>query len=284
MKGIWTFRADRVVLSISSAFALAFGGMLQNVQAQIYNANALGSSIQVDTTQGSGGLKQWVVGGVNQADQQWLYYRIGGSGPQLGIDQISASPSVNTSTPGQIDVTYDNGNYSAEVKYLITGSSIINETIVFNNHSGGALDLHLFDYSDFDLNTSDSGQNLGWFQKGVVIPTINSFWQTLGSMALTNSLTASSGGNNPTRYEANATAGALLFNITNSTYTLNNTASAGPGDATGALEWDLSLANGSALTISKIIALSVPEPSVLALAGMGLLGVWYKKRGLRKRI
>jgi hypothetical protein len=274
MKGLKTFCADRVVLSVSSAFLLAFG-LLENAQAQIYSANNFGSSISVNVGQGVGGLKQWMVGGVNQADQEWLYYRIGTSGPAFGIDHISAAPTVNTATPGQIDVTYDNGSYSAEVKYLITGSSLLNESIVFNNHSGSALDLHFFDYSDYDLNGSDNGQSLGWFHKGVVIPTTNSFWQTLGGIALTNTVSSSPTAN-PTRYEADATTGTLLMNITNTVnYTLNNVASAGPGDANGALEWDLSLATGSALTISELISLQVPEPSSVAIVSLGILSMWF---------
>ena len=271
MQGLKTFCAGKVAVSFS-VLVVAFAGFDSQTQAQVITFQNLNTSMAVNVTPGSAGMNSWFVDGVNQATAQWVYFRVGAAGPQHPIDFLS-SPTVAASPTNSLDVTYDNGSYSARVVYTLTGgapgsgSSQLSESIIFNNHSGANLDLHLFDYSDFDLGGIDNNQNLQWVHKGVVPPTTNSFSQTMGSLSLTSTVTASS--SNPTFYEANATGSTLSNLLSGTAYTLNNQASAF-GDVTGALEWDVTLANNGALTISKVVNLQVPEPSVAALLGLGL--------------
>jgi hypothetical protein len=271
MQGLKTFCAGKVAVSLSLLVA-AFGNLLSPVQAQVVTFQNLNSSMTVNVTQGLGGMTSWSVDGVNQAAAQWVYFGIG-SGPQHPIDFLSATPTIAASPTNSLDVTYDNGSISARVKYTLTGGasgsgiSQFGETIAFNNHSGTNLTLHLFDYSEFDLGgASDNNQNLQWVNTPPLAST-NRFWQAVGSLSLTNTFTSVP---NPTRYEANIDGSTLASLLSGSAYTLNNQASAF-GDVTGALEWDVTLANGAGLTISKVVNLQVPEPSVAALLGLGLL-------------
>jgi hypothetical protein len=271
MQGLKTFCAGKVAVSLSLLVA-AFGNLVSPVQAQVVTFQNLNSSMTVNVTQGSGGMTSWSVDGVNQVAAQWVYFGIG-SGPQHPIDSISATPTLTPTLTNSVDVTYDNGSISARVKYTVTGAapgsglSQFGETIAFNNHSGTNLTLHLFDYSEFDLGgASDNNQNLQ-FVNTPPFSSTNSFRQSLGSLSLTNTVTSVP---NPTRYEANIDGSTLASLLSGSAYTLNNQASAS-GDVTGALEWDVTLANNGSLTISKVVNLQVPEPSVVALLGLGLL-------------
>jgi hypothetical protein len=66
--------------------------------------------------------------------------------------------------------------------------------------------------------------------------------------------------------------------------TLNDVATAGPGDATWALQWDFNLAAvgiGSSVQISKDKRLElqvIPEPSVLGLLSLGLAAAAFRHR------
>ena len=66
-------------------------------------------------------------------------------------------------------------------------------------------------------------------------------------------------------------------------YTLNDNASAGPGDVTWAFEWNVNLAAGATFNITKDKGLSidlVPEPSSLAFIAMGIsaLGLSLRRK------
>ena len=63
--------------------------------------------------------------------------------------------------------------------------------------------------------------------------------------------------------------------------TLNDMTSFGPGDATFAYQWDISMAPGSTFIISKILSV-VPEPSSAALLSLGILGFGMLRRRTRK--
>jgi hypothetical protein len=47
---------------------------------------------------------------------------------------------------------------------------------------------------------------------------------------------------------------------------------------TWAFEWDLSIAPGSSVLISKIKTLQVPEPSIVTLAVLGVAGLALRRR------
>jgi len=66
-------------------------------------------------------------------------------------------------------------------------------------------------------------------------------------------------------------------------YTLNDNASAGPGDVTWAFQWNTTIDPGATFNITKDKGLSiqlVPEPSTVALIalGMGALGLSLRRK------
>jgi hypothetical protein len=75
-------------------------------------------------------------------------------------------------------------------------------------------------------------------------------------------------------YQAQAFSG-LQTSLTNATITnLNNTGLPfGPGDFTGAFQWNNVVAAGGTLTVTSIFTAYVPAPGALALLGLaGLVG------------
>lgn len=223
----------------------------------------------------SAGVYSWVVDGTSYLYQQWFWYRIGDTDGQHSIDTISA-PTISQSTPDAVDITYANNLLSVEVQYILTGGSVgsftsdIAEIIRITNLSGASLDLRFFQYSDFDLRGTPDDDS--------VTVTPNLATQSDNGTVLSESVVAPGA----SRYEADYFANTLNGLESGSPYNLNNNAAAGPGDVTWAYQWNRTLAAGGTFIISKDKHIQgVPEPSTLAIAGLGALGlIGY---GIRRR-
>jgi len=64
--------------------------------------------------------------------------------------------------------------------------------------------------------------------------------------------------------------------------TLNDTTSAGPGNATWAFEWDITLNPGASFGLSKTLDVQVPEPSIAALLGVGTVLYAIRRRNAKR--
>jgi hypothetical protein len=258
------------------AMLLAFGS-----QAQIFTL-ADGNSVAGLNIGSSAGMYSWNVDGVNQLAQQWFWYRVGATGPESSIDRGMGLQSSTLTAPNQLTATYGSATnpLSLRISYTLTGgtagsgASDMQEALTLVNHGNTTLSLHFFQYSDFDLGGTPGGdivalrRNLsGRFYEAL---------QSKGPITLNETV------------DTVATPGADhgeagLFNTTlvrlndGSPTTLNDVASAGPGDATWAFEWDLEIAAGASVVINKDKLLQVPEPSTAALGLLGL-GAWFLRR------
>jgi len=122
------------------------------------------SHVDIDNAS-SAGMFNWEVDGVNQLFQQWFWYRIGAGGPEQSIEALG-NPLFNTTNsdfePGdeQASLQYSDASLQVNVQYTLAGGAVlsgqshITESIQVKNLSNAALDLHFFQYSDFDLNGS----------------------------------------------------------------------------------------------------------------------------------
>ena len=253
-------------------------------QAQIVTLTDQNSVAQINTGS-SAGMFNWSVQGQNQLAQQWFWFRVGPGGPEHSIDTISA-PTITTPNARTLYTTYNNGAFSVEVDYTLTGGlaasgrSDIGESIRINNLTGAPLDFHFFQYSDFDLGglaggqTVQLGRNLGGL--------FNEASQSGPGVILGEHV------NSDTSVVPGATHGEVgFFNAT--LVKLNNGVAdnlndnpgpVGPGDVTWALQWDLLIDPNSSALISKdkFIQVTVPEPSALALISVGLAGLALRKR------
>jgi hypothetical protein len=253
-------------------------GLVSQSEAQIITLANKNSTAQIDTGS-QAGMFNWLVDGQNQLAQQWFWYRVGSSGAESSINTISA-PSIVTAGTKALWVTYGNAQYSVEVDYLLNGSTPgsgmadIAETITINNTSGGTLNFHFFQYSDFDLSGTPGAETvtLSTNQFGLV----NQIDQRDATMTLQETV-ATPGANHSEGAFFATTLNALNDALPT---TLNdNLGPVGTGDVTWALEWDLTIADGQSVLISKDKRLEVvPEPSTVALVSLGLIALGLQKR------
>jgi hypothetical protein len=253
-------------------------------QAQITNLVARNTSLQVNLTGPNAGLSDWTVNGVNQLNQQWFYYSVGGS-PVYSIDNISAwsAPTIvigNGNSPSLTE-TYANSTLSVSATFQLVSSPIgspkaqLITTIGIVNESSSAETVNFYQYSDFDLGGAPGGQTVQF--PGTIQPY--NVTQTGNGGPLTGSISSVSGGTGDVVGEIAGLYNGSQFGLLNGNPapTFNSTIlSAGPGDATFGYEITATIAAGSSVTISELQA--VPEPSSLALISCGILALAFFHR------
>lgn len=260
----------------SIVFGLVVQGFVLQSEGQIITLTDKSSTAQVNVGS-QAGMFNWTVNGINQLSQQWFWYRVGSAGPEQAINTISA-PIVTTPNARTLYARYDNGLYSVEVDYLLTGSapgtnasSDISESITLANHTAAPLVFHFFQYSDFDLGGDPAGDTvqLGKNLSG----RFNEADQSKPGIALTETV-VTPGANHGEAALFSSTLNKL--NDANPDNLNDNSGPTGPGDVTWALQWDFTIAAGGSVGITKDKYLQlqgVPEPSVVAVLFTGLL-VW----------
>jgi hypothetical protein len=239
-------------------------------EAQVLTLSDGNSSAMVSVNSDAG-MSQWLVDGVNNLNQQWFWYRVG-SGPQAGINNISAA-SYTQSSANSLITSYANGSYGVDINYTLTGgaagsgSADVGEGIKIHNFTATTLNFTFYQYSHFNLlgTTGDS-----------VIMNSSQAYQYKGGAGIAEGIVAP----DANEFEANLAGGAgstlSKLNTVNG-LTLNNNDQAGPGDVTWAFEWDLSIAPNSDTIITKDKLLNievVPEPAtwkIVAIAFAALL-------------
>ena len=217
----------------------------------------------------SAGMNSWLVDGANQMQQQFFWFRIGPAGPETDLTAITTTPTVTQGSTRQLTALYASQRFGVQLGYLLTGGSLLSglsgftESIRVFNYSDSLLEFHLFQYSHLTLG----GQ-----------ANINTAYNGFDQNAALGSFNSLLTGAPATGAEA-ALFNATLVKLTDGLpSTLNNVTTAGPGDATWALQWDVQIPAKSSFVISSVNNLQVvPEPSALALACLGL-GAWALRR------
>lgn len=230
------------------------------------------ASVNVSATSGTG-VDQWNVLNVNQMTRNWYWFRIGsGPGTAAAIDTIGTAV-VNHPTGDYATVTYSNASYTVQVGYTLvggpsnSGTSDLAETVLVTNNTAAALDFHLFEIINFDLNNT-AGNDAAVHDAGS-----GNLTQTDGAYP---GLQAQVGVNGFSHWQVD-TASALYSKINGSSFTnLTDSVVTATGDVAWGMQKDFSIAAHGTSSISEDILVQgapVPEAGSLASLGFGLAGV-----------
>jgi hypothetical protein len=277
MKKFYQFYGHVRVLHGVFIVALLVVSAVQS-RAQIDNLSARNTALQIDVAGGTPGLSDWTVNGINQLDQQWFYYSVGG-GSISSIDNIGtfSSSLINAGFSPSLTEVYSNSTFLLTTTYILgsgqvgSGTASLSTTVTLQNLSGATQNIDLYQYSDFWLGGVSGGQN-------VQFTTTNSPYNVFQSGTggpLNGKISSVSGGTGDVVEEVAGLFNGTQFGIVNGgpTVTLNDSPlSAGTGNVNYAYEIESSLTAsgaGSSVTISELQ--TVPEPSSLALISSGIL-------------
>jgi hypothetical protein len=271
---------------------LALISLVLQSQAQVITLHHLGATATIQPAS-QAGMSDWNIQGQHELAQQWFWYAIGNTAPH-SIDTIGA-PTITLAGPPFLNraaaINYTHALFGLEIDYLLTGSSVvapgqvghssITETISVLNTSASPLDFHFYQYSDFNLDGALNNNTVTLSTDGSGL--FNQASQTDGVNLLTESVTTANPGANRgeaelvpiTRNKLNNGIAPVALNSADTTAT---------GNVTWALEWDVLLAPGDTLLISKDKHLDVqivPEPSALVILPLGLAAVGFYRRNRR---
>ena len=215
-------------------------------------------------------MYQWTVNGQNQLNKQWFYYRVDGYGDtyQHPINALGGV-SYTQDQPNHLNTTFANVSFGVTIDYLLVGGGAgsgqadILEGITLHNYSASQITFHFYQYSDFNLlndpngDTVDMDATYAFQQKGptqiaegIIAPDASFFEANITGQ--------------PTSTLAKL-AGTQSLSLGDYTHAY--------GDVTWAFQWDMPIDANSDQNITKDKLLDVyviPEPSALALLGLGM--------------
>lgn len=237
--------------------------------------NSGNSSVTIDPTS-TAGVEDWTINGQNQLNQEWFWFRVGNQKGQSSLNSLG-TPKVTPIGGDMAELAYGpSDGLQITVTYSLSGgqssskTSDLTDSIQINNDSGQSEKIHFFEYANFNLGDSTTGQ----------------------SVTITDANTATVDGNgfqsqtvvSPTASDYDAmTYPKLLDDISSSSksYTLSDTATS-LGDGEWGYEWTLTLpmCGSTVITGDSLITGTtqvVPEPVSGPIAMLGLGGMFLSR-------
>jgi hypothetical protein len=234
------------------------------------------SQVTVNT---STGMYTWLVDDVDHLYSQWFWYRIGDTGGETDVGELTldVAGTSDTNFDGEDEtlfIRYLAADFNVELTFLLTGGapgsgmSDIGESIkIINTSLTAELDFHFFQYCDLDLNQTiqdDLAEIVGG----------NTAIQTEAPVTVSETVETPYA----SHYEVSTYPTTLLSLEDGNPTTLNDFAGPlGPADLTWAFQWDFALPAGDSYLISKD-KLIIPEPATIGLLALGGMSLIRRRR------
>lgn len=248
--------------------------------AAIHVLSDRNSVVRIDDSSPAG-MFDWVVDGTDHLFQQWFWLRVGGDTQERSLDTLTLggvfATDTNPFTDNRADtlsLLYVGNGFEILPTYILRGgqngsnTSDVAEQIAINNTGRETLHISLFQYCDFDLNGSAGGDTAE-----IVGSLFNTARQSDGVFGMSEVVVTPV----PTRYEVNGFPSILNRLNDGSVTDLANTAGPQSGDMTWAFQWDLVIAPGGTVIISKDKGI-IPTPGPAALLALGVAAGLRRKR------
>lgn len=248
------------------------------IAAQAITLSDLNSQIDVNS---SGHLTAWDVDGSAVDLYEGRYYIRVGAGTNVAVETLGTT-TITQIAPNIAEIIHENASVQFRQLVTLTGSPLnslasdVAEQVKVTNKTGAPLRVELFQYNDFDLDGSLNDR------AAVLAPDYLKQWDA----------------NSPKQpridHTVTSTAGVALWKvgawpsvrnyISGTTNDLDNQASPfGPGDATYAFQYGLTLSAAGQPTSSLLVGSdkvyqAVPEPASMMALGLGLAAVAARRR------
>jgi hypothetical protein len=248
--------------------------------AQVFTLTDTGTSAVIDT-QSDLGIKDWFIGGIDQAFRSTYTWRVGDATASDAIQNLTQLSAVQTGTRF-LDVAYVNValGFRIDTTYILTGGLStfdIAEITRVTNIGNQSLDFRLFQYNDFDLNgtnANDSATRLNSSQIQQVDGAVTLNFVSEGATPV------------PTFSQV---SGLFFSNLTTiAGFNMDSPAGSNigqnfTGDAAYGYQWNFSINPGQSFTISTDKVAAVPEPATLAALAIGAAALLRRRRGALNR-
>jgi hypothetical protein len=252
----------------------------RSAEAATYTLEDTGLNSKIVIDSASGNIVDWFVEGVDQVFNRQYFFRIGTptlTNPELAVDDSN----LNLASVNQLDTNFDPGIDTVSMRFvdpnqtfqIITSTSLAaglpgsNQTTftesfrIDNLSRTTALQISIFLYADYDLNSTDTDAGVLFGDPRTVSQGDAAGVLHESSVTVTPALIEAS------LYPA-------LINLLNdgASDNLSGATSVGSGDGVYAFQWDIEIGPRRSWTLGNTNSITVPEASTTLLVGMGLAG------------
>ena len=182
--------------------------------------------------------------------QNWWWYRTGTDTREFALSNLTAfeQPQANT-----VSLTYEESGLRYEINYTLTDAgdnqAVVVAQLTIANTTSTPITLNLFNYSDFDMDGS-----LGGDQAELVRPDYMRVYETNTAHIVA--------AETPFAWQIGAFPSVRNLLTDTDIDNLNNSGSPfGPGDFTGAFQWQFTLRDGESRSTAIALTINVEPPS-----------------------